>query len=90
MAELDPNCRRSSHEWTDDQAGRQRLANIDADEGRRVHTADNTSRKNTATAALKLNAPMGTTAQGGSRVEDERDKTSRGRPHRYAIRRNRL
>ena len=29
----EPVCRRRNHEWTDDQAARRRLANLDADEG---------------------------------------------------------
>ena len=48
-ADTEPNRRRSNHEWTDGQAGRSRLANTDADGGRRVHAGDGTPRKNAAT-----------------------------------------
>ena len=49
------NRRRSNHEWTDDQAGRRRLATTDADGGRRVHAADDTPGKNAATRAKHCN-----------------------------------
>ena len=38
--DTEPIRRCSNHEWTDDHAGRRRLANKEADEGRRVHAAD--------------------------------------------------
>ena len=41
--------RQSNHEWTDDQAGRRRLANTDSDGGSLVHAADDTPSKNAAT-----------------------------------------
>ena len=44
-----PVRRRSSHAWTEDQAGRRIHANIDAVGGWRVHTADNTRSRNAAT-----------------------------------------
>ena len=39
-AKTEPGCGRSSHEWTEDQTGRRRLANGDVDGGRRVHSTD--------------------------------------------------
>ena len=59
---------------------RQRLAkaDIDADAGWRVQTADDMQCRNDQIQTLQLHAQRGMTAQGGSRVEEERDKTSRG------------
>jgi len=59
------------------QAGRQRLANVDADGGWQLHTADGTPSRDAATGAkhcnflnLYLEAPRGMSAQGSSRVEN--------------------
>ena len=48
-ADKGPDCRKSNLEWTDDQAGRRRLANTDPDGGSLVHAADDTPSKNAAT-----------------------------------------
>ena len=48
-AKADPVRRRSSHAWTEDQAGMRKRANIDAAGGWRVHTADDTPSRNAAT-----------------------------------------
>ena len=47
-ADKGPDFRQSNHEWTDDQAGRRRLANTDSDGGSLVHAADDTPSKNAA------------------------------------------
>ena len=47
--------RRRDHEWTDDQAGRRRVANTDADEGRGVHATNGTPSKNAASRARHCN-----------------------------------
>ena len=46
--------RRSNHARTEDQAGREQRANIDAAGGRRVHTAVNTPRRTAATRSKHL------------------------------------
>ena len=51
------------HEWTDDQAGRRRLANTDSDGGSLVHAADDTPTKNAATSNTLCNFMR----QGGGR-----------------------
>ena len=45
----------SNHEWTDDHAGRLRLANTDSDGGSLVHAADNIPSKNAATRDTHCN-----------------------------------
>ena len=62
-ADKEPDRRRSNHEWTDDRAGRRRLANTDSDGGRLVHAADDTPSKNAATRARHCNFMR----QGGAR-----------------------
>ena len=47
-------CRRSNHARTEDQAGRQKRANTDAAGGWRVHTADDTPRRNATTRSKHL------------------------------------
>ena len=44
-----PVRRQSSHAWTEDQSGKRKRADIDAVEGWRVHTADDTPNRNAAT-----------------------------------------
>ena len=61
-ADKEPDRRQSNHEWTDDQAGRRRLANTDLDGGGLVHAADDAPNKNAATRdkqTLQLHAPRG-------------------------------
>ena len=84
-----PIRRQSNHGWTDDQAGRRRLTNADSDGGSRVHAADDTPSKNAATRARHCNfmRPGGGTTQCSSRVEEERDETSRGSHNRGMSRR---
>ena len=47
--------RQSNHEWTDDQAGRRRLANTDSDGGSLVLAAADTPSKNAATSDTHCN-----------------------------------
>ena len=54
-ADKGPDRRQSNHAWTDDQAGRRRLANTDSDGGSLVHAADVTPSKNTATRGTHYN-----------------------------------
>ena len=54
-ADKGPHRRQSKHEWTDNQAGRRRLANTDSDGGSLVHAADDTPSKNTATRDTHCN-----------------------------------
>ena len=54
-ADKGPDRRQSNHEWTDDQAGRRRLANTDSDGDSPVHAADDTPSKNTATRDTHCN-----------------------------------
>ena len=49
-ADKEPDRRQSNHEWTDDQSGRRRLANMDSDGGSLVHAADDTPSKNAVTS----------------------------------------
>ena len=88
--DAEPIRRRCNHEWKDDQPGRQRLANMEADGGRRVHAAGDTPSKSAAKGArhCKFMCHGGVTSNSSSRVEDERDKTSRG-SHRGTIGLNR-
>ena len=85
----EPDRRQSNHEWTNDQAGRRRLANIESDGGSLVHAANGTPSKNVATRARHCNfmGQGGGTSQCSSRVEEERDKARRGRYNRGMIRR---
>lgn len=52
---VEPDCRRSNHDWTEHQPGRQRLAKADADWSWRVHTADVTRSRNAASRATHCN-----------------------------------
>ena len=54
-AELEPVRRRSSHAWTEDQAGKRRCANTDVVGGWRVHTADDTPSRSAATRPKHCN-----------------------------------
>ena len=54
-ADKEPDLRQSNHEWTEDQAGRRRQANIDSDGGSLVHAADDTPSKNAATRDTHCN-----------------------------------
>ena len=54
-ADKGPDRRQSNHEWTDDQAGRRRLANTDSDGGSPVHAAADTPSKNAATSDTHCN-----------------------------------
>ena len=54
-ADKGPDRRQSNHEWTDDQAGRRRLANTDSDGGSLVHVADDTPSKNAASRDTHCN-----------------------------------
>ena len=54
-ADEGPDRRQSNHEWTDDQAGRRRLANSNSDGGSLVHAADDTPSKNAATRDTHCN-----------------------------------
>ena len=58
-AKSDPACRRSNHAWTEDHAGGQKRANIDAVGGWRVHTADDRPSRNAATGPKHLSAENG-------------------------------
>ena len=62
-ADKGPDRRQSNHERTDDQAGRRRPANTDG--GSRVHTADDTPSRKSATRAGHCNFMI--TRQGGRR-----------------------
>ena len=62
-ADKGPDRRQSNHEWTDDKAGRRRLANTDSDGGSLVHAADDTPSKNAATRDTHCNFMR----QGGGR-----------------------
>ena len=54
-AKSDPVRMQSNHAWTEDQAGKQKRANIDAVAGWRVHTADDTPSRNAATRSKHCN-----------------------------------
>ena len=62
-ADKGPDCRQSNHERTDDQAGRRRPANTDADGENPVHAAADTPSKNAATSDTHCNFMR----QGGGR-----------------------
>ena len=54
-ADKGPDRRQSNHEWTDEQAGRRRLANTDSDGGSPVHAAADTPSKNAAISDTHCN-----------------------------------
>ena len=79
---------RSNHELTDNTAGGRKLGNTDAHGGWRVHTVlihtyihstGHTQReRRDKSQTLQLHSPRGMTAEGGSMVKEEWDKTGRG------------